>query len=126
MTVVPPESKDPNKVLIGIAPLLDVGHPVVADTIATSQQSEAPTIPRGATITLVDGVEVSSFLDIARELSRHRGERITIDWRIDDQNAGDAVVDVGEDEKIVAVQATPRQIIPLSPQEPHTRPGDER
>ncbi len=113
VTVIPPESKDPNKVIIGVAPLLDVGHPVVADTIVTSRQQEVPAIPRGATITAVDTVEVTSFFDIARELRKHRGQRITIDWRISGRNAGDAVVDLGEDEKIAEVQALPRQIIPF-------------
>jgi regulator of sigma E protease len=92
--------------------LLEVEHPVVARTIAASQK-QAPSIPRGATITAVDGVEVSNFYDIARELKKNAGERVTVDWRIDEQTAGDAFVDVPEDKKVADVVATPKQIVPF-------------
>jgi regulator of sigma E protease len=106
------DQEDPNNVVIGIAPLLEVEHPVVARTIAASQK-QAPSIPRGATITAVDGVEVSNFYDIARELKKNAGERVTVDWRIDEQTAGDAFVDVPEDKKVADVVATPKQIVPF-------------
>ncbi|MFH1371291.1 MAG: site-2 protease family protein [Planctomycetota bacterium] len=108
-----PKEKDPNNVIIGIAPMLDVEHPVVARTIATPQRPEALAIPRGATITAVDGVDVSSFYDVTRELKKNAGQRITIDWRIDEQNAGDTAIEVGKDERIAEVQATPRQMVPF-------------
>ena len=113
VAVVLPKEKDPNNVIIGIAPLLDVERPVVARTIATSQRQPPPAIPQGATITAVDGVEVTSFYDIARELKKNAGQRITVDWRLDEQNAGDTVVEMGENEQIAEVAAMPRQIVPF-------------
>ncbi len=118
VTVVPRKESGSDRFLIGLAapfsPLfLDVEHPVVAKTMATSQRQDPLTIPRGARITAVDGVEVVSFFDIARELRKNRGQRITIDWRINDINAGDAVIEVGKNEKIAEVQALPSQILPF-------------
>jgi regulator of sigma E protease len=111
--VVPKENKDIKRVMIGLAVELEVEHPVVAKTIATPQQQEALTIPRGATITAIDGVEVSSFYDIARELKKNAGQRITIDWRIDEQNAGNAAIEVGRNEQVVTALAVPKQIVPF-------------
>ena len=85
----------------------------VAKTIVTSQQQKPLAIPRGATIAAVDGVEVSSFYDVARELKKNAGQRITIDWRIDEQNAGDAVIEVEKNEKIAEVRALTKQAVPF-------------
>jgi regulator of sigma E protease len=94
--VVPRKESDSDRVIIGIAPPeLDTEHPIVAKTIATERYPQPLAIPRGAAITAVDGVEVSSFYDIARQLRKNAGQRITIDWRLDEQTAGDIAVDVG-------------------------------
>lgn len=111
--VVPKENKDLKRVMIGLAVELDVEQAVVAKTIATPHQKQPPAIPRGATITAVDGVEVSSFYDVARELKKNAGERITIDWRVDDLNAGNTAIEVGSQEQIVTALAVPKQIVPL-------------
>lgn len=113
INVVPRKDPDSDRFIIGIIPLLDVEHPVVARTIATPNRPEALAIPRGATITAVDGVEVGNFFDIAKELEKNRGQRITVDWRISGQNAGDAVIKVGKNETIAEVQTSPKQQIPF-------------
>jgi regulator of sigma E protease len=111
--VVPKENKDLKRVMIGLVVELDVEHPVVAKTIATSQRPEAPAIPRGATITAVEGVEVWSFYDVARELKKNAGQRITIDWRINDVNAGNTAIEVGSQGQVVTALAVPKQIVPF-------------
>ena len=111
--VVPKENKDLKRVMIGLAVELDVEQAVVAKTIATPQRPEALAIPRGAKITAVDGVEVSSFYEVARELKKNAGQRITIDWRIDEQNAGNTAIEVGSREQVVTALAVPKQIVPF-------------
>jgi regulator of sigma E protease len=112
--VFPKKESDSNRVIIGIIPpQLDVERAVVAKTIATPQQPEAPAIPRGATITAVDGVEVSSFYDVVRELKKNAGQRITIDWRIDEQKAGNTVIEARQQKEVAEVQPLPKQIVPF-------------
>lgn len=111
--VVPKRDRDANRVMIGLAVELDVEHPVAAKTIVTPGQSEALAIPRGAVITAVDGVEASNFFDIARELKQNAGHRIAIDWRVDEQNAGNTAIDVGGQEQIVTARTMSRQIMPF-------------
>jgi regulator of sigma E protease len=112
--VVPKRDTDVNRVVIGIVAELDVNHPVVAKTIAAPGASGmAPTIPRGAAITAVDGVKVSNFFDIAKELKKNAGTRVTVDWRIDPQAAGNTFVEVSGRDKVVIARAIPMQIIPF-------------
>jgi len=118
---MPKEDKDLKRVMIGIAVELDVEDAVVAKTIATRGQPEALMIPRGATITAVDGVEVRNFFDVARELKKNAGpstslrvdRRIAIDWRIDEQKAGNATIEVEKPEQVVTAQAIGKQNIPF-------------
>ena len=70
-------------------------------------------IPRGARIIAVDGVEVKSFFDVAQELKKNAGQKVTIDWRIDAQKAGDVAIEVGTKEQVVAAQAIPKEEIPF-------------
>jgi len=111
--VVPRKDSDSGRVVIGIGTELDVEHPVVAKTITTGTLSEPVAVPRGATITAVDGVAVKSFFDIAGQLKKNAGQRVTIDWRLDDSNAGNATLEVGKKEQVVAAQAMPRHIVPF-------------
>jgi regulator of sigma E protease len=112
--VVPRRDEDVNRVMIGLAVELDVNNPIVAKAIATPGNSEtAPAIPRGAAITAVDGVEVENFFDIARELKKNAGQRVTVDWRTDPQIAGNTFVDVDSCDKVVVARAMPVQIIPF-------------
>jgi regulator of sigma E protease len=113
--VVPRKEAGSDRVIIGIAPPeLDVEHPVVAKTIATGRYPQPIAIPRGAAITAVDGIKVSSFFDIARQLRQNAGQRVTIDWRLDDKIAGDAAVDAPGEGEIVAVRALFEQPAPFA------------
>lgn len=104
ITVEPKWSDDANEVLIGIylLPVLDARHPVVAKTIDAGGGLTKSEIPRGATITAVDGTKVSSFYDIIREIRRYNGERITIDYRLNEEVAGDVALNVSSDRKFIA------------------------
>ncbi len=93
VTVVPIRQPDNDRVIIGIGVALDAEHPIVAKTLATGGR-EALEIPRGAAITAVDGVSVSSFYDVIRELRKYTGERVTIDWRLDERMAGNVAIDI--------------------------------
>jgi regulator of sigma E protease len=117
VTVVPKRSKDGKRVVIGIflVPAIDFEHPVVAKTIAAEGGPAKLEIPRGASITAVDKTAVSNFYDVIREIRRYDGERITIDWRIDEKVAGDVALDVGEAEDFIALEPILR--VPLEPLE---------
>jgi len=93
VTVVPKRSPGEDRVVIGIGVVLDAEHAVVAKTLPQGGRA-ALAIPRGAAITAVDGVPVVSFYDVIRELKRYAGERITIDWRLNEQMAGNVALEV--------------------------------
>jgi regulator of sigma E protease len=112
VTVVP--KNDSGRVVIGLGVALDVEHPVVAKTIPTQKYSQPIAIPRGATITAVDGVAVSSFYDIARELKKNANHRTTIDWRLDSQTAGDLAIGVGGLKDIFAVRGSFAKPVPFA------------
>jgi regulator of sigma E protease len=79
---------DINDVRFGVVPVLDVRHAVVAGTIDIENGPGALEIPRGATITAVDGEEVSNFYDIMRIIRSNRGQRISMDYRIGADGGG--------------------------------------
>lgn len=104
ITAMPRKARFDDGVMIGFAPVLDMEHPVVAATIEVNDGPEKLDIPRGAAITAIDGAAVSSFYDVIREIRRYPGERITIDWRLDEQTAGNVALQVADDAgKYVAV-----------------------
>jgi len=111
--VVPRLAPDVNRVMIGIVPELDVEHAVVAKTIPTEQYPKPLKILSGATITAVDGIEVSNFFDVAWQLEKNAGQRVTIDWRLDEQIAGDVAIDVGDPNVLVSAYASFKQPVPF-------------
>jgi regulator of sigma E protease len=112
--VVPKRDTDANRVMIGLTVELDVDNPIVAKTIATPGASAiAPAIPRGAVITAVDGVAVKNFFDIAAEMKKNAGQRITVDWRLDPQVAGNTFITVDGRDKVAVIRATPTHIMPF-------------
>jgi regulator of sigma E protease len=113
ISMIPRRDADSNRVVIGIVPELDTEHTIVAKTISTELYPNPPAIPRGATITAVDGVAVSNFYDIARQLKKNAGQRVTIDWRINKQNAGNTAIETGLRGQIVTAPAMPKQIVPF-------------
>lgn len=104
VTVVPMRQSGEDRVVIGVGVALDAEHPIVAKTLLRNGQG-ALEIPRGAAITAVDGVSVSSFYDVIRELRRYAGERITIDWRLDEQMAGNVAVDLSKSGPAINVES---------------------
>ena len=113
VTVVPKCPPGGDRVLIGIVPVLDAGRAVVARTIAAEGWPETLEIPRGAVITAVDGVEVSNFYEIISEIRRNIGRRITMDYRLGDEVAGEVVLDLREDRDFVTAQAGFAEFIPF-------------
>jgi regulator of sigma E protease len=113
VTVVPKRPPGSKRVLIGIGLALDARHPVVAKTIDAGGGLAKLEIPRGATITAVDGVKVSSFYDIIREIERYSGEKISIDYRLNEEVAGDVALNVAGGREFITVKSTFAEDIPL-------------
>jgi len=113
ITVKPKRQADEDRVVIGVFLALDEKHPVVAKTIAAEGGPAKLAIPRGAAITEVDGVTVSNFYDIIREIRRCAGERITIDYRLDKEIAGDLVLSVRTGGEFITVKSTFADLIPF-------------
>ncbi len=113
VTVKPKKPAGSDRVLIGIGVALDAEHPIVAKTINAEGGPEKLDIPRGAAITAVDGAPVSNFYDIIREIKKYSGERITIDYRLDEEIAGNVVLNVGTDGELITVKSEFAEIIPF-------------
>ncbi|MBN2270272.1 MAG: site-2 protease family protein, partial [Sedimentisphaerales bacterium] len=113
VTVKPVLSAGRNEVSIGIALALDAAHPVVADTIAAGDDATKPTIPRGAVITAVDREPVSSFYDVVREIQKYPGEHITIDYRLNEENAGAVALTVASDDSAFTVKSGFAEAVPF-------------
>jgi regulator of sigma E protease len=112
VTVVPERAADSNQVLIGIGVALDAEHPIVAGTVSVEGLGELA-IPRGAAITAVDGISVSSVYDVIRQIRDSAGERITINWRLDNETAGDFALNVGRPEDFITVKSTFAEFVPF-------------
>lgn len=118
ITVTPKRSKKDGRVVIGIflLPAFDAEHPVVAKTISTKDYPQLD-IPRGAVITAVDRVKVSSFYDVAREIKQKAGKRIEITYRLDKKKTGGVALDVKADENFAAVKSIYADFVPFRPLE---------
>ncbi|MBN1804923.1 MAG: site-2 protease family protein [Sedimentisphaerales bacterium] len=106
-----------DRVQIGVALVLDADHPVVAKTVETEGGPMKLDIPRGAVITAVDREPVSSFYDVIGEISKYREERITIDWRVNNELAGNVVLNVGSGGEGITVKSDFAEDIPLGSME---------
>jgi len=113
VTVKPQKPAGSDRVLIGIGVALDAEHPVVAKTMNAEGGPPKLAIPRGAKITAVDGAAVSNFYEIIREIRRYAGEHITIDWRLNEEIAGNVALDVGTDGESVTVKSAFAEFIPF-------------
>jgi len=91
--VTPSTPPGGDRPLIGIGVGLDVEHPVVANTVDIDHGPKALEIPRGATITAVDGQPVENFYDVIRLLRKNRGQKISVDYRIDN-DGGDISLNI--------------------------------
>ena len=115
INVRPKRGKNDEAARIGIAfnKMFDSEHPVVADNMTVDGGSAELQIPRGASITAVDGVAVSNFYDVIREIRKYSNERITINYRLNEQVAGDVSLEFGNSEDLFAVKTTLVEIIPF-------------
>jgi regulator of sigma E protease len=111
--VTPKKPAGSERVLIGIGVVLDAEHPVVAKIIDAEGVPDRLDIPRGAAITAVDGEPVSNFYEIIREIRRYNGERITLNWRVDEQIAGSVALNVDNNGKGITVKSEFSEIIPF-------------
>ncbi len=98
----PRRSPTSDRVTIGIFPVLDAEHPVVAGTMDIENGPQALDIPTGAKIVAVDGEEVANFYDIMRIIRRNRGQIISIDYRIDNDGGGVGLDIPADDDYITA------------------------
>jgi regulator of sigma E protease len=113
VTVTPKKRSGSDWIEIGVPLALDAEHPIVAKTIETEGGPEKLDIPRGAAITAVDGTPVSNFYDIIREIRRYSGERITIDWRVNEEIAGNVALHVGTGSEGITVKSEFAELIPF-------------
>jgi regulator of sigma E protease len=113
--VTPRRNEDANEARIGISfsALFDSEHPVVAKTIAVEGGPPKLDMPRGARITAINGVAVSDFYDVIREIKKGAGKRTAIDYRLNDDTAGSITAEVGSDEDLFGVKSTFAEVIPF-------------
>jgi regulator of sigma E protease len=104
VTVQPRQDPSSHRIIIGINLALDLEHPVVANTISSGEGLEVLKIPSGAKITAVDGEAVSNYFDIIREIKRYANQRITLDWRLDEETAGSVALDLNTSAKLIDIQ----------------------
>jgi regulator of sigma E protease len=89
VVVTPRRRRGSERVEIGIGIALDAEHAVVASTIDIKNGPSALEIPKGATITAVDGKKVSSFYDVINIIKNNKGHRISIEFiTADGKDAG--------------------------------------
>jgi regulator of sigma E protease len=105
VTVKPRKSADSDRVMIGLGLVIDAEHPVVAKTIDAEGGPSRLAIPSGAAITVVDGTPVSSFYDVIREIRKYSGQRISIEYRLNEEIAGNVVLNVETSEESVTVKS---------------------
>ena len=113
ITVVPRRPPGSEQVMIGIGVALDAEHPVVAKTISVEGGPERLAIPRGALITAVDGRSVSDFYEVIKEIKGCSGERITIDWRVNEEMAGDVSLEADTREDLITVKSSFADFVPF-------------
>ncbi len=99
------------RVLIGINVALDAEHAVVAKTIEGEGGPAKLEIPQGSVITAVDGVAVSNFYEVVEQIRKNAGQRITLDYRLDEEVAG--AVGLDADDKYITVKSDLAPPIPL-------------
>ncbi len=111
--VIPKEDKAEKRVMVGIAVSLDAAHPVAATTVNAEGGVAALAIPRGAIVTAVNGAAVANFYDIIREIKQNRGRRITVSYRVNEQETGEASVDTAAIENLVTVESVFAKTVPF-------------
>lgn len=91
LTVCPKVGAGSDRVTVGFSPGLDMDCPVVAQMVSAPGQAAVLDIPAGATIVAVDGEAVDSFYEIAALLVKNKGQKVSIEYRLNDEAGGTAV-----------------------------------
>ncbi len=113
VTVIPRRTPGSDRVRIGIIPVLDLKHPVVATTIAAKNGPEPLPIPRGARITHINGTEVASFYDLVEGIRRSSGQQINLRYQKDEQETGTVTLDVPAQDDYITVQSIFAEFVPF-------------
>ena len=112
-----PEKNEQKRVVIGVELDLDVESAVIAKTIDPNNGFAKLNIPDGATITTVDGMEVSNFFDIAKIINENAGQKLTVDYRLNNEIAGDVMLDLSAVKDFKPIQSVFQNGIPFEPLE---------
>jgi len=115
VTVVPKRMAGTERVIIGISVALDASEPVVAKTIDPPGKLQRLPIPSGARIVAVDGVAVKNFYEVIEQIRKYPGQRISLDWRVDEQNAGSVALEVGDPAEGLVLESMLAVPIPFEP-----------
>lgn len=107
------EGKD--NVYIGVMTSLDWEHTVVAATVDIENGPKALEIPSGARVTRVDGREAATFYDVIRLIRENMGQRISLDYRLDAEQAGSVSIDIPATHDYITAYSTLAKNLPLNP-----------
>ncbi|MHC4517570.1 MAG: site-2 protease family protein [Planctomycetota bacterium] len=113
VTVTPKRSGQTGRVIIGIAVGLDARHAVVAQTIAAEGGPSKLEIPRGATITAVNGKPVSSYYDMIAEVRRWDGQAVKLEYQLDGKAEGGVTLHAAEADKPIVLASTREEELPF-------------
>ncbi|AQT69622.1 Regulator of sigma E protease [Anaerohalosphaera lusitana] len=107
--------KGDGQVQLGIGVELDATHPVVAKTIDVQNGPANLNIESGAKITAVDGQKVKSFYDVMRVIRQNQGQRITLDYRVNEEVATAVNLDIPAGNDFITAKNLIAVNIPFKP-----------
>lgn len=117
VNVTPWRSRHTDRVIIGIAIGLDADHAVVAQTIAAEGGPSRLEIPRGATITAVNGKPISSYYDLIAEVRRWNGQAVKLEYRLDGEAEGGVTLHAAEADRPILLASMREEELPFQPLE---------
>jgi len=113
VNVRPRRARHSKRVLIGIGVALDTDHPVVAKTVDTKSGPAPLAIPRGAVIRAVNGVAVSNYYDVVKQLLQApRHKKVIIEFA-DGLNKGTVSVETDDPRMFINVKAHLAEPVPF-------------
>jgi regulator of sigma E protease len=115
VTVTPQRDAESGRVLIGFVPVLDADNAVVAKTITADGMTSQPEIPRGATVTAVNGEPVASYYDIIDHVRRWDGQPVTLQYRNDGDVEGGVTLAVTDEAQACTVVSAMDEVLPFRP-----------
>lgn len=105
------------RVVIGVRVMLDAEHPVVAKTIPFEGEAEGLAIPRGATITEVNGKAVENFFQIIELIKRKSSGDVKIGYRLGESRVKNVVFRGDDPESLITTRPMPGEFLPFAPLE---------